>query len=101
MRVFIFIYKVLSKLTYALLHGIAIFKPKLKEGIKGRKETLDKIRAFRSKNINKVIWFHCASLGEFEQAIPLIECIRENKKKKAKAVRYFSIYYYEIHKNNN
>lgn len=100
MRVFIFIYKVLSKLTYALLHGIAIFNPKLKKGIKGRKETLDKIRAFRSKNINKVIWFHCASLGEFEQAMPLIEWIRENKKKHAIAVSFFSPSGYEPNKNN-
>lgn len=100
MPFFLFFYNILSKATYALLHGIALFNPKLKKGILGRKETLNKIKTFKNKNKKKTIWFHCASLGEFEQAVPIIEWIKQNKKNHAIAVSFFSPSGYEPNKNN-
>ena len=51
--------------------------PKIREGIKGRKrvfaELVDRLQTAR--NLEKTAWFHFTSVGEFEQAKPLIEAI--------------------------
>lgn len=64
----------------------------------GRKETFAKLTTeFEGKS--KVIWFHCASLGEFEQGRPIIEkCRREIKDSKV-LVTFFSPSGYEVRKN--
>lgn len=50
---------------------------KLKRGYKGRKGLIRKAKElFEGKN-EKIIWFHCASLGEFEQGREVIEGARE------------------------
>ena len=46
-----------------------------------------------------LIWFHCASLGEFEQARPLIEWLTENKEHKKILVTFYSPSGYNIRKN--
>ena len=50
---------------------------KAKEWIKGRVNWKTNLRNAIPKD-KKTIWFHCASLGEFEQARPLIERIKSN-----------------------
>ena len=35
------------------------------------------LKLIESNDINNVIWFHCASLGEYEQAVPLINDIKK------------------------
>ncbi len=51
--------------------------PKIREGIKGRKhvfvELADQLQ--RARDLEKTAWFHFTSVGEFEQAKPLIEAI--------------------------
>ena len=51
--------------------------PKIQEGIKGRKrvfsELTDQLQTARP--LKKTVWFHFTSVGEFEQAKPLIEAI--------------------------
>ncbi len=47
----------------------------------------------------KRIWFHCASLGEFEQARPLIERLRNERKEDAIILTFFSPSGFEIRKN--
>lgn len=46
-----------------------------------------------------VVWFHCASLGEFEMARPLIESFRKQFPKKKILLSFFSPSGYEIRKN--
>ena len=58
---------------------ISLFKQKIRKGITGRKRIfeeliLSKISLIQSK---KIIWFHSSSLGEFEQAKPIIEKLRK------------------------
>ena len=50
----------------------SLFNTKIKKGWEGRKETLSKIKEKISKN-DKVIWLHSASLGEYEQGLPVLE----------------------------
>lgn len=57
------------------------FNPKIKTGMKGRKKLfenliIDLAGIDRSK---KMIWFHSSSMGEFEQAKPIIERLRNEK----------------------
>ncbi len=46
--------------------------PKAKKWLDGRKSTFQELAQFASEN-KKNIWVHCASVGEFEQGIPLID----------------------------
>lgn len=47
------------------------------------------------------IWIHAASLGEFEQGRPLIECIRAQQPQKRILLTFFSPSGYEVRKNYN
>ena len=50
---------------------------KIREGIKGRKRVFSELvdRLQTARNLEKTAWFHFTSVGEFEQAKPLIEAI--------------------------
>jgi len=54
---------------------ISPWKRKAKLWVEGRKNWQEKLAAALGRD-DKVIWFHCASLGEFEQGRPVIEEIR-------------------------
>jgi len=53
----------------------SFFNPKAKQWLEGRKDIFAKINTHVADN-EEIIWFHCASLGEFEQGRPLIEKIK-------------------------
>lgn len=65
--------------------------------VSGRKETFKKLSVL--KPTDKVFWFHAASLGEFEQARPLIEQIKSTYKEHKIVVTFFSPSGYKIRKN--
>lgn len=48
---------------------------------------------------DETIWFHCASLGEFEQGVPIMEAIKKFKPNHKIVVSFFSPSGYEIKKN--
>lgn len=56
-----------------LLYIPALFIPRLRSFLRGRKHLFEKLTDWRGKNPGEVIWIHCASLGEFEMARPLID----------------------------
>lgn len=58
------------------MHVVALFKPKARLWINGRKNLFSELKVF-AKNNQPTAWFHCASLGEFEQGRPLIEAFRD------------------------
>ena len=66
--------------------------------MRGRKESFSKISELKNA---KTIWFHVASLGEFEQARPIIEEIRNIHSEYKILVTFFSPSGYEIRKNYN
>ena len=87
------------------LYGLAIqvsapFNPKTKLRLIGQKkfEKLDFRKPLWNPN-DFVVWFHCASLGEFEQARPLIESIKKTHQKHKVLISFFSPSGYEIQKN--
>jgi 3-deoxy-D-manno-octulosonic-acid transferase len=93
-----FLYNCIVFLTALLLPIIAIFNKKIYHFVAGRKETFSKIATLKNE---KTIWFHTASLGEFEQAIPIIEEIKKQYPTHKILVTFFSPSGYEIRKNYN
>ena len=79
-----------------LLPVVAIFNKKIKLFVDGRKQTFSKIATLKN---SKTIWFHAASLGEFEQAIPLIEVLKVTHAEYKILVTFFSPSGYEIRKH--
>jgi 3-deoxy-D-manno-octulosonic-acid transferase len=83
----------------------SLFNNKAKKWVQGRKNIFEKLKSSIPAN-EKIIWIHCASLGEFEQGRPLIEEIRaqgpRNKEQGARhkiLLTFFSPSGYEVQKN--
>jgi 3-deoxy-D-manno-octulosonic-acid transferase len=76
----------------------ALFSKKIKLFVAGRKETFSKVTALKNE---KTIWLHAASLGEFEQARPIIEALKKQYKHYKILVTFFSPSGYEVRKNYN
>ncbi len=68
------LYNIVIQLYGSILKISSIFNPKAKFWIEGRKDFFLKLPIIRSQN---VYWFHCASLGEFDQALPLMNLLKE------------------------
>jgi 3-deoxy-D-manno-octulosonic-acid transferase len=66
---------------FLILQILGFFNQKVKKGIVGRKRVFEElIIATRQLNSDrKTVWFHSASLGEFEQAKPIIEKLKEEQ----------------------
>ena len=81
---------------YILLRFAGLFDQKIKRGIAGRKDLFDDLIANNNSfnRTGKLIWFHSASLGEFEQAKPIIEKLK-NEQKANIIVTFFSPSGYE------
>ncbi len=78
---------------YRIAVGIAsLFKPKAKQWIEGRKNwesNLSQLLVTRG-NRKHTFWFHCASLGEYEQALPLIAGLKSDYPQGFVLVSFFS-----------
>ena len=92
------LYNILVFKAQIVLPIIAIFNKKIKLFVDGRKETFNKIKPLKKA---KTIWFHAASLGEFEQARPIIEEIKKQYPQYKILVTFFSPSGYEIRKDYN
>ena len=64
----------------------------------GRKQTFQILASGISPEY-KTIWFHCASLGEFEQGVPVMESLRTTHPDHKIIVSFFSPSGYENKKN--
>lgn len=67
---------------------------------KGRKEVRKKIKEIQ-RGPERLIWFHAASLGEFEQGRPVMEKLRKTDPGTKILLTFFSPSGYEIRKNYN
>lgn len=93
-----FLYNIVVHIVSGLLFVVALFSDKIRRFVQGRKGTFDYLQTQLNKE-NPLIWFHTASLGEFEQGLPLIEqCKREYPNYKI-LVTFFSPSGYEVKKN--
>jgi len=79
-KIWFFFYNVfiLPPLYFTLLIG-SFFNSKIRIGLKGRKRIFENliIDAASLNKTKKLVWFHSSSLGEFEQAKPIIEELKK------------------------
>ena len=94
-----FIYNTGIGLVGFSLKCIAPFNEKIKSGVLGRAKTF-KILQDTLKPIDKTFWFHCASLGEYEQGLPVFKVLRNHYKNHKIVLSFFSPSGYEIRKNS-
>lgn len=78
---------------------LALFSPKIKLFIEGRKTVFETL-AHKINTNDKTIWFHAASLGEFEQGLPVMEKIKLQFPNHKIILTFFSPSGYEVRKNN-
>lgn len=86
------------KLLYIIAAIASLFNSKVKSWFKGQKNIFDKLKS-EINTQEKLAWFHCASLGEFEQGRQLIETFKEKHKDYKILITFFSPSGYEIRKN--
>ena len=77
---------------------VALFSAKPAKMVKGHREVFDLLKSKIDRNA-RYIWFHAASLGEFEQGRPLIERIRKEYPQYKILQTFFSPSGYEVRKN--
>ena len=95
-----FLYNILVHFAGFLLKISAVFNPKMKLFVEGRKNIFETLKQNISTN-DKTIWFHAASLGEFEQGLPVMEKIKIKFPSHKIIVTFFSPSGFEVRKNNS
>jgi len=86
---------------YLYLMGVAIaslFSKKVKKMWKGEREAVKLVRS-RLDPQAEYIWFHAASLGEFEQGRPIMEALRRQHPEYKILLTFFSPSGYEVRKD--
>jgi 3-deoxy-D-manno-octulosonic-acid transferase len=86
------IYNIGIGLYSCAIYFASFFNKKAKLWLTGRNNVV-------YEKFEKSIWFHFASLGEFEQGRPLLEHARKNQPEKKIVITFFSPSGYEIRKN--
>jgi 3-deoxy-D-manno-octulosonic-acid transferase len=96
----LFLYNLIVQIADFLLKIVALFSPKIKLFVDGRKPVFEILQSKISPN-DKTIWFHAASLGEYEQGLPVIEKIKTKYPNHKIVLTFFSPSGYEVRKNNS
>lgn len=73
----------------------AAFNYKLKRGLAGRRQSCETVKS-KFAQTDKVIWMHAASLGEYEQGLPVLERLKENLPTHKILITFFSPSGYEV-----
>lgn len=94
-----FFYNIGIYLVMPLIGVASLFSRKTKLFYKGRVGLVKKIEDAFKGETSDVIWFHCSSVGEFEQSRPLIEWFKGNSPESKILLTFFSPSGYELRKN--
>lgn len=93
-----FLYNLIIQLYVLLLRLAALWNPKARQWVAGRRHIFDRLQK-TIRHDQPLAWFHCASLGEFEQGRPVIEAYRLQYPDHRILVTFFSPSGYEVRKN--
>lgn len=90
-----FLYRLFLVLFYIVHLIAALLNKKARLWVEGRKK-----RSWKNHNFSgKWIWFHCASLGEYDMAIPLMQAVKEREEDTKILVTFYSpsgmLYYHK------
>jgi len=92
------LYNVLSYVGQAAIWPTQFFSKKMRLFVQGRTSVFNTLTNHLSHE-DETIWFHCASLGEFEQGLPILNALKEKLPNAIIVLTFFSPSGYEIKKD--
>ncbi|MBN1144591.1 MAG: 3-deoxy-D-manno-octulosonic acid transferase [Bacteroidales bacterium] len=92
------IYYILVHLAYIMAMPLALFSKKTRLWFTGRFRWRRKIDQWQRAS-GQVFWFHAASLGEFEQGLPVMESMKTRVPGSQLVLTFYSPSGYEVRKN--
>jgi len=95
----ILLYNIFIQLYSMVARVISLYNKKAQLWVSGRKNILQEIQKKLKDNQEKIVWVHCASLGEFEQGRPIIEKLKLQNSNYKILLTFFSPSGYEVQKN--
>ncbi|MBA4054516.1 MAG: 3-deoxy-D-manno-octulosonic acid transferase [Marivirga sp.] len=95
----IILYNLLISFLHIGSNVAAIFNEKARDFVRGRKKVFESLDSSFKNNQSRVVWMHCASLGEFEQGRPLIELLRKEYPEMKILLTFFSPSGYRVRQN--
>ena len=93
------IYNLIVRAYNLLVLLYSNFDLKARHLIEGRRNSFNILSQSLEKEA-RILWFHCASLGEFEQGLPVMEAIRSSFPRYRLYISFFSPSGYEVQQNN-
>lgn len=94
-----FVYNLIIILLQRVLPVTTLFSKKMGLFVRGRKNIFKELEAKLDKG-KPLIWIHAASLGEYEQAVPVMEALQNRYSNHQLLISFFSPSGYEIKKDN-
>lgn len=91
-------YSLLIHVVYFFIRIAALWNEKLKQFVQGRKNLFPQLEKALSGQEN-IIWFHSASYGEFEEARPILDLVKEQHPEYKILLTFFSPSGYLARKN--
>ncbi len=91
------LYTIIISLYGLAIRAASLFNPKAALWVKGRKTSVSPALQFNGDQ--RIAWFHCASLGEFEQGRPVLEAFKAEHPDYRILLTFFSPSGYEIRKH--
>lgn len=88
------LYSIFVNLLIFGMKVLSLFNDKTKKGVEGRKHSLETVKSVFSSS-DKVLWMHAASLGEYEQGLPVLEKLKKNFPDHKILITFFSPSGYE------
>ncbi len=92
-------YALLIFIASQILKLASFFSPKIKLFVDGRKSVFQILKD-KISTTDRTLWFHAASLGEYEQGLPVIEAMKIKYPQHKIVVTFFSPSGFEVRKNN-
>lgn len=97
-KMMLFLYNLIVLLAAQIVKLLSLFLPKIKLFVDGRKNVFSTLESIRPNE--RTIWFHAASLGEYEQGLPVMERIKQQFPNHKIVLTFFSPSGFEVRKNN-
>ena len=94
------LYSTLTAVFEMVIPVSSWFSGKMKQFVDGRKMVFQTLQTELSPT-DKTIWFHCASLGEYEQGLPVMEAVKKKYSQHKLVISFFSPSGYENKKNSS
>ena len=94
-----FFYQLALGFYRVAIHVASLFNSKADKFVQGRKNIFEKLKKDFADLSESVAWFHCASLGEFEQGRPVLEAFKKEFPAYKIFLTFFSPSGFEVRKN--